>query len=115
MNYAIEFIIVSIFASVTVGAFIGFVFVNTIIDDAEVITKWIIGIIIMLAIGCSLGGLVTLDDKKDDEYWNNGYCIKCDGSYKLTSVVSYKSGDNDYYYTCDECGYIIVLGNLKQN
>lgn len=49
--------------------------VNMIAENSKPIVKWIMGIIIAVAIGCGVSGLVTLQNKGDDE------------PYKFTSTV----------------------------
>lgn len=88
--------------------------VNTIAEDANPVVKWIMGIIIAVAIGCGVSGLVTLQNKGDDEAWNNGYCTECNEPYKFTSTVHHKNGDDEYYYTCDNCGHTIVIHGLRE-
>lgn len=60
MSYTMEFILVSIFMSLTAGGFMAMCIVNIIAEDSKPIVKWIIGIILAVAIGCGIGGLITL-------------------------------------------------------
>lgn len=59
------------------------------------------GIIIAVAIGCGVSGLVTLQNKGDEPY-------------KFTSTVHHKNGDDEYYYTCDNCGHTIIIHGLRE-
>ena len=33
---------------------------------------------------------------------------------KFTSTVHHKNGDDEYYYTCDNCGHTIVIHGLRE-
>lgn len=114
MNYTAEFILTSILMSLTVGSYMTIFIVNIIAENSKPIVKWIIGIILAVAIGCGVGGLITLQNKGDDEAWNNGYCTECNEPYKFTSTVHHRNSDDEYYYTCDNCGHTIILHTLKE-
>ena len=114
MSYMVEFISVSVFMSLIVGGFMAMCIVNTIVENSKPVVKWIIGIILAVAIGCGIGGLFTLQSKGDNEAWNNGYCTECNEPYKFANKVYHKSGDNEYCYTCDNCGHTIVIHNLRE-
>ena len=94
MSYVVEFISVSAFMSLIVGGFMAMCIVNTIAENSKPVVKWIIGIILAVAIGCGIGGLLTLQSKDDNEAWNNGYCTECNEPYRFANKVHHKSGDN---------------------
>lgn len=114
MSYTMEFILVSAFMSLTVGGFMALCIVNTIAEDGKPVVKWMVGIILAIAIGCGISGLITLQNKGDDEAWNNGYCTECNEPYRFVNVVYHKSSDDEYYYTCDDCGHTIIIHNLRE-
>lgn len=114
MSYTAEFILTSILMSLTVGSYMAIFIVNIIAENSKPIVKWIIGIILAVAIGCGVGGLITLQNKDDDEAWNNGYCTECNKPYKFTNAVHHRNSDDEYYYTCDNCGHTIILHTLKE-
>lgn len=114
MNYTTEFILTSIFMSLIVGSYMAIFIVNIIAENSKSIVKWIMGIILAIAIGCGVGGLITLQNKGDDEVWNNGYCTECDKPYKFSSVIHHRNSDDEYYYTCDNCGHTIVIHGLRE-
>lgn len=114
MNCIVEFIIMAISFSVIVGGFIALCIVNTIIENSKPTIKWIVGIIFALVIGCSISELILLQNKSDDEEWNNGYCTECNKPYKLTDVEHHNNGDYKYYYICDNCGHTIVTHTLRE-
>ena len=99
--YTTEFILTSFFLTITLGVFMGMIIVGLLLEYSSPIIKWIVGIIIAIAIGCGLGTLITLENINDDKAWNNGYCTECNGNYKLISVVDNKNGDDEYYYSCE--------------
>ena len=112
--YTTEFILTSFFLTITLGVFMGMLIVESILEYSNPIIKWIVGIIIAIAIGCGLGTLINLDNKDNDKAWNNGYCTECNGNYKLVSVVGYRNSSDEYYYSCDKCGHVIVLNGLRE-
>lgn len=112
MSYTIEFILVAIFMSLTVGGFMALCIVGIFTENSKPIVKWIVGTILAVAIGCSISGLFVLQNKNDTEAWNNGYCTECGNPYKFTSAVHHKNSDDEYYYTCDNCGNTIVVHSL---
>lgn len=114
MSYTMEFILVSIFMSLTAGGFMAMCIVNIIAENRKPIVKWIIGIILAVAIGCGIGRLIILQSKSDDKTWNNGYCAECNGSYRFADKVHHRNGDDEYYYTCDNCGHTIVIHGLRK-
>ena len=112
--YTTEFILTSFFLTITLGVFMGMLIVESILEYSSPIIKWIVGIIIAIAIGCGLGTLINLDNKDNDKAWNNGYCTECNGNYKLVSVVGYRNSSDEYYYSCDKWGHVIVLNGLRE-
>lgn len=114
MSYTVEFIIMAVLFSLVLGGFMAMCIVNTIAENSKPVVKWIMGIIIAVTIGCGVSGLVTLQNKGDDEAWNNGYCTEDNQPYKFTSTVHHKNGDDEYYYTCDNCGHTIIIHGLRE-
>lgn len=114
MSYTVEFIIMAVLFSMTVGGFMAMCIVNIIAEDGKPVVKWIVGIILAITIGCGISGLVTLQNKGDDEAWNNGYCTECNEPYRFANAVHHKNGDDEYYYTCDNCGHTIVIHGLRE-
>lgn len=114
MSYTTEFILASAFMSLTVGGFMSLCIILTIAENGRLVVKWIVGIVLAVAIGCGISGLMTLQNKGDDEAWNNGYCTECNKPYKFVNVVHHKNNDDEYYYTCDDCGHTIIIHNLRE-
>ena len=56
MSYTVEFIIMAVLFSMTVGGFMAMCIVNIIAEDGKPIVKWIVGIILAIAIGCGISG-----------------------------------------------------------
>ena len=70
------------------------------------------------AIGCLvfwvlISGAFALEDKWDNEMWNNGICSVCEGDYTFSSATKYRTSHH-YYYTCDDCGHTIELNSLMK-
>lgn len=114
MSYTVEFILMAVAMSVIVGGFMALCIVNTIMENCNQVAKWIVGIILAVAIGCGISGLATLQMKGDDEAWNNGYCTECNEPYRFANAVHHKNSDDEYYYTCDNCGHTIVIHGLRE-
>lgn len=114
MSYTVEFIFAAVFMTLAVGIFMGLIIVNTIAENAKPVVKWILGAIIAIAIGCAIGGMLTLESKGDDEAWNNGYCTECNEPYRFANAVHHKNSGDEYYYTCDNCGHTIKTHSLKE-
>lgn len=60
-------------------------------------------ITIVLAI---IGG--TIEANQSEEEYNNGICSECSGHYKFVSSSHITNGSNEYYYSCEDCGYTIM-------
>lgn len=60
-------------------------------------------ITIVLAI---IGG--TIEANQSEEEYNNGICSECNGHYKFVSSSHITNGSNEYYYSCEDCGYTIM-------
>ena len=114
MNYITNFILMAIIMSIIVGGFMAVCIVNVILEYSHIAVKWIAGIIIAVTIGCGISGVATLQLKGDNDAWNNGYCTECNAPYKFTSSVHHRNSDDEYYYTCNNCGHIIVIHSLKE-
>lgn len=114
MSYTVKFIATGIFMSLTVGFFIALCIINTITKNGKSTLKWIAGIVLAIAIGYGISGLFVLENKGDDEKWNNGYCTEYNEPYSFASSDYHKNGENEYYYTCDKCGHTIIIHELKE-
>ncbi len=58
---------------------------------------------IVLAI---IGG--TIEANQSEEEYNNGICSECGGHYKFVSSSYIRNGSDEYYYSCEDCGYTIM-------
>lgn len=110
MSYTVEFILMAVAMSLIVGGFMAL----CIMENCNQVAKWIVGIILAVTIGCGISGLATLQMKGDDEAWNNGYCTECNEPYRFANAVHHKNSDDEYYYTCDNCGHTIVIHGLRE-
>lgn len=60
-------------------------------------------ITIVLAI---IGG--TIEANQSEEEYNNGICSECGGHYKFVSSSYIRNDSDEYYYSCEDCGYTIM-------
>lgn len=111
--YTVNFIATGIFMSLTAGSLIALCIINLIAENSKSILKWVAGIILAIVIGCGISGLLVLQNKNDNEAWNNGYCIKCNKPYRFAGSNCHKISEKEYYYTCDRCGHTILIHELK--
>ena len=50
----------------------------------------------------------TIEANQSEEEYNNGICSECSGHYKFVSSSHITNGSNEYYYSCEDCGYTIM-------
>ena len=98
------FIITAIVMTLTIGLFVGGMFTSGMKNSAVRLT---VTLIVASIIGTGIAGLFALETKMDEEQYNEGVCVYCDGNYKLTSVDHLKNGGELYYYSCNNCGDVI--------
>lgn len=114
MSYTMKFILIAVSMSLTVGGFMSLCIVGIFAEDSKSVVKWIVGIILAVAIGCGISGLLVLQTKGDNEAWNNGYCTECNEPYRFVNAVHHRNSGDEYYYTCDNCGHTIVVHGLRE-
>lgn len=61
-------------------------------------------IVIPIVIGI-IGG--TIEGNQSKRAYNNGICSECGGNYKFVSATYIGNNSNEYYYSCENCGYTI--------
>lgn len=66
----------------------------------------IIAFLIVTSICFGCGYLMGNDAVQSHEEWNDGICIKCGGEYQFTSATRWRTYQ-EFYYTCEDCGYTI--------
>ena len=113
-GYIKEFILLAVCMTLIVGTFMSLFITNLIAENAHPVIKRIVGVIIAITIGCAIGGMLTLENKNNDNAWNNGYCIECNEPYRFVGATYHKNGIDEYYYTCDNCGHTISINTLKE-
>jgi formate dehydrogenase maturation protein FdhE len=101
------FIITGICMTFIVGLFMSLCIVNT----TEMRDGWkknLVTIVLALAIGFGISGLMTLEHQANVETWNDGYCEECGGEWHLVDVVkSRTNGGTRYYWECEDCYNLI--------
>ena len=105
--YTTLFIIYSLFFTITAGAFAALIYDGN--SYRKGISKKIISIIIMLLVGCLLGGAFTLETAIEDDIWNDGIHSECGGNWELVDIERTRNGHDLSYYKCDKCDYIVRL------
>lgn len=71
----------------------------------EVIVLFILFVFITIVLAI-IGG--TIEANQSEEEYNNGICSECSGHYKFVSSSHITNGSNEYYYSCEDCGYTIM-------
>lgn len=71
----------------------------------------IIAFLIVTAICFGLGYLIGNGSVQSYERWNDGICVKCGGEYKFISATRWKTYQ-EFYFTCEDCGYTIETNCL---
>ena len=105
--YTTLFIVYSLFFTITAGLFFAFIYDSN--SRRKGISKKIISIIIMLLVGCLIGGLFTLETALDDSIWNNGIHAECGGNWELFDIERTRNGHDLCYYRCNNCDYVTRL------
>ena len=75
------------------------------------IIKFTFALVIIIAI---MVCVCLLEQKIDEENYNNGICTECGGNYIFSSAVHIRNNGDDYYYTCDKCGHTIKTNDLMK-
>lgn len=99
------FVIVGVLMTITAGVFFSLMFTSGMKSGLK---KNIVSIILAVAIGLGISGLLCLEHAGDVANWNNGYC-ECGGEWKLIDVEHLRNSGELYYHGCDTCGYVIKL------
>ena len=61
------------------------------------------------------GYFIALHQRKvSKENYNDGICAECGGEYRFASAEHTKSGDDRYFYTCEDCGHTIMTFRLMK-
>lgn len=75
------------------------------------IVKVILFSILFVSIPITLGIIgETIKANQSEKEYNNGICSECGGHYKFVSSshISDISISDEYYYSCEDCGYTIM-------
>lgn len=61
-----------------------------------------------------LFGAIFLDNKIDNEVWNNGVCPSCGEKWIFKSATATRGAHTyDYYYSCDNCHDVIRIHSMR--
>lgn len=78
-------------------------------DIIKVIVKVVVFPILVVSIPITLGIIGgTIEANQSIEAYNNGICSKCGGNYKFVSSSHIRNSSDEYYYSCEDCGYTIM-------
>lgn len=88
------------------GFFVGMILTT---DIKKKIFRVIAVLIVICIIAGGLSAIIVHEHQSDLIAWNDGFCSECAGKYHLVSVEKRKC-----YYTCEDCGKVIVLNELHQ-
>lgn len=93
------------------GSFFGLMATSSMRTKSKLL-KSLVGIIVSLTFGFFVGGMLYLEEERDTDLWNNGYC-ECGNEWEFKNADKHKMTTR-YYYYCDECGEIIELTSPKK-
>lgn len=65
-------------------------------------------VVIPFAIGVICGTIEANQSIESIEVYNNGICSECGGHYKFVSSSHIRNSSDEYYYSCEDCGYTIM-------
>lgn len=101
------FIITGIAMTLVVGVFMSICIMGT-VEMREGWLRKVITVILALAIGFGISGLLCLEEQANVKAWNNGHCEECGGEWHLAGTTkSRNNGSTRYYWECEECNNLI--------
>lgn len=76
------------------------------------IVKVIVFVFVSIALAI-IGGTIEanqseIEANQSEKEYNNGICSECGGHYKFVSSSYIRHGSDEYYYSCEDCGYTIM-------
>ena len=99
------FIVNGVGMTFVVGGFMAMLITSGMKDGWK---RVVVSIILAVAIGFGIGGLLTLEHMADVDSWNNGHCKECNGEWHLVDVEKGRNnGSTRYYWECEECYNLI--------
>lgn len=101
------FVVCGLLLTVSVGGFIAMILTSGIRNK---IMNIVMTIILALAIGFGITGLLFLEHKADEQMFNGG-CCECGGEWDLFDIECRKNACSLYFYKCEECKKIIRLNS----
>lgn len=106
--FIISVIVCSIF-----GSFFSMIVDANLMESKSALTRWAVGILVALAFGFFLTGVMWGEAKMDADAYNGGICSICEGDYDFRGGSEYR-GSHTYYYTCEDCGHTIETNSLMK-
>ena len=101
------FIITGIAMTLVVGVFMS-ICIMGIFEMREGWLRKLVTVILALAIGFGISGLLCLEEQANVKAWNNGHCEECGGELHLAGTTkSRNNGSTRYYWECEECNNLI--------
>ena len=79
-------------------------------DIVKVIVFSILFVSILIVLGIIGGTIEANQANQSEKEYNNGICSECGGHYKFVSSshINNISISDEYYYSCEDCGYTIM-------
>ena len=106
--FIISVIVCSIF-----GSFFSMIVDANLMEGKSAFARWVVGILVALAFGLFLTGVMWGEAKMDADAYNGGVCSICEGDYDFRGGSEYR-GSHTYYYTCKDCGHTIETNSLMK-
>ncbi len=106
--FIISVIVCSIF-----GSFFSMIVDANLMEGKSAFARCAVGILVALAFGFFLTGVMWGEAKMDADAYNNGICSLCEGNYDFRGGSEYRSS-HTYYYTCEDCGHTIETNSLMK-
>lgn len=100
--------IFSIIMCGTVGSFFALI-VTSKMNKSKPWVRGVVGVLIALAIGLGMTGIMKAQTAYYEKVWNNGVCHECGQSWEFKRVDRTKNNSKRYYWECDDCQEIICV------
>lgn len=94
-----------------VGSFFSLM-VTSNMDNSKPWVRGVVGVLVAVAFGLLMTGMMWAESAHDEKAWNNGVCHECGQAWEFKSADHVKSGGDRYYWTCDDCQEVICIKHI---
>lgn len=88
-----------------------FVFLHD--EDKSLIKRLITAILTTTIFASIFGGCFFVEDVRDTNNWNNGYCPNCGIHWSFKGGTRYRT-TTEYYYECENCHTVIETSHIMR-